>query len=126
MKLDTNNRFQIMYAFICIVFVGLFVRMSYMTIIQGDDFYSVAENKVYKKIESQAPRGEIKDRNGKLLAGNRPSFTVLISQNELVKEKINDTALKLMEILRNNNESVSDEFPIKNNGTELFLLLMKK
>ena len=50
MKLDTNNRFQIMYAFICIVFVGLFVRMSYMTIIQGDDFYSVAENKVYKKI----------------------------------------------------------------------------
>lgn len=25
-----------------------------------------------------------------------------------------------MEILRNNNEAVSDEFPIKNNGTELF------
>lgn len=126
MKLDTNNRFQIMYAFICIVFVGLFVRMSYMTIIQGDDFYSVAENKVYKKIESQAPRGEIKDRNGKLLAGNRPSFTVLISQNELVKEKINDTALILMEILRNNNESVSDEFPIKNNGTELFFAFDEK
>lgn len=126
MRLDTNNRFQIMYMFICVVFIGLFVRMSYMTIIQGDDFYSVAENKVYKKIESQAPRGEIRDRNGVLLAGSRPSFTVLISQNELVKEKINDTALRLMEILRENNETVNDEFPIKISETGLVFVFDEK
>ncbi len=126
MKLDTNNRFQVMYIFICIVFIGLFVRMSYMTIIQGEDFYSIAENKVYKKIESQAPRGEIRDRNGILLAGNRPSFTVLISQNELVKEKINDTSIILMDILRKNNELVGDDFPIKNDGNKLYFIYDEK
>lgn len=113
MELNIEKRFQLMYLFICVIFIGLFFRMGYMTIIQGDDYYSVAENKVYKKIESQAPRGEIRDRNGLLLAGNRPSFAVLISQNELVKDNINDTAVRLMKIFRENNEVVNDEFPIK-------------
>ena len=113
MELNIEKRFQLMYLFICVIFIGLFFRMGYMTIIQGDDYYSVAENKVYKKIESQAPRGEIRDRNGLLIAGNRPSFAVLISQNELVKDNINDTAVRLMKIFRENNEVVNDEFPIK-------------
>lgn len=96
-----------------------------MTIIQGDDYYSVAENKVYKKIESQAPRGEIRDKNGILLAGNKPSFTVLISQNELVKDNINDTAIRLMKIFRDNNEKVEDEFPIKVDGNENFYFVFE-
>lgn len=47
-----------MHLYAC--FVGLFVRMSYMTIIQGDDFCSVVENKVYKK--SNLKRLEVKSK----------------------------------------------------------------
>ncbi|AOY77814.1 hypothetical protein [Clostridium formicaceticum] len=59
-----------------------------------------------------APRGEIRDRYGKLLAGNRPSFTVQMMKNEIVDEKIDEVALNTINILEKNGDKYNDEFPI--------------
>ena len=112
MSNNTENRFKIVYTAICFLFILLFARIVYMTAIKGEDYYLIAENKVYRNIETQAPRGEIRDRNGVLLAGSKPSFTVSISQNELNQEGVNETASLLMNILKENQETYIDEFPI--------------
>lgn len=108
----TERRFTLVYTTICMLFLILLLRIVYMTAIKGEDYYLIAENKVFRKIEIAAPRGEIRDRNGVLLAGSRPSFTVSISQNETNPERINETAKLLMNILKNNEESYIDDFPI--------------
>ena len=59
-----------------ILFVVLIVRLFFMTIVEGDKYREIADNRRIKTIYDTAPRGEIRDRHGRLLAGNIPSFTV--------------------------------------------------
>lgn len=112
MRFESDQRLSFIYIFICLIFIGLFSRIVYMTVIQGEDYYAAAENKVYKKIVLEAPRGEIRDRYGRLLAGSNPSFNVQISQNEIQKDKINDTAALIIKVLKENGEEYIDEFPV--------------
>lgn len=126
MRLNIEKRFSILFLFIIFLFVVLAIRIGYMTIIKGEDYYQSAENKVYKKINYEAPRGEIRDRNGVLLAGNRPSFVVQISENEINKKDLNQVSQKAIQILRENGEKVIDEFPIVNNGGEYYYSFDKR
>ncbi|WP_072886594.1 penicillin-binding transpeptidase domain-containing protein [Tepidibacter formicigenes] len=107
-----EDRFDVLkFAFI-IVFSIIVLKVSYMTVIKGEDYYEQAQNKVYKKIPIEAPRGEIRDRYGRLLAGNRPSFTVQLSKDEIEKADPNEIADKVIKILEQNGEKYIDEFPI--------------
>ena len=81
-------------------------------IVEGQNYREQAENRIFKNIPLSAPRGEIRDRYGRLLAGNRPSFTVQIMRNEIDSKKINEVALKLINILEKNGDKYTDEFPI--------------
>lgn len=109
-----EDRFDVMGIILAVVFGILAIRIAYMTIVKGDSYYEEAQNRVYRNIPIEAPRGEIRDRYGRLLAGNRPSFTVQISKGEVGKDKKTnvETAQKLMKILKENQESYVDEFPI--------------
>jgi len=108
-----SDRFDILKTVLMCIFVVLVIRLSFMTIVKGDDYFKQAQDKVFRKITVQAPRGEIKDRYGRLIAGNRPSFTVQISKNEVAKDNMNSIALGIIDILEKNGDKYADEFPIK-------------
>jgi penicillin-binding protein 2 len=57
---------------IVILFGVLLIRLGYLTIIRGDDFLSQAEENRVVKEPIVAPRGTIFDRNGRILAQDRP------------------------------------------------------
>lgn len=100
---------------VVIVFIVIFAKILYMTTVKYGHYSELAENKTYKRLLIEAPRGEIKDRYGRLLAGNTNSFTVQISGNDLNKngaDKANEIALDLIELLEKNDEEYIDEFPI--------------
>lgn len=110
---DLTNRFYYIYRFIVIVCIILCVRIIYINVVEGEYYSNIANDSIYKDITIPAPRGEIRDRNGILLAGNKPIFTVKISKNEIdrlgktdkqKKEQINIIALKLSNILIKNKE----------------------
>lgn len=105
---DRNN--QIILGFI-IVFLILFIRLSNLTIVEGEKRRESSENIRKKDIPIVAPRGEIKDRNGVLIAGNVPSFTVQLIRSELPKKELEEVAIKLMGMLDKKGES-HIEFPI--------------
>lgn len=102
---------QIILFFAIFIFV-LFARLFTLTIVEGEKYKELSDNIRIKKIPISAPRGEIRDRYGRLLAGNKPSFTVQIMKNELIDEKINEVAVNLLNILINNGEKYVDNFPI--------------
>lgn len=96
---------------ICLVFV---FRILFLNIVKGEEYRNVANNSIYKKIIKVAPRGEIRDRNGILLAGNKPIFTVQITKNQIKdSDELNKVSIKLYDILHDNKENIIDNFPIK-------------
>lgn len=117
---DKNDidRLKVIKNIIVAVFVVIFFRIIYLTTFKYEYYCELAENKTYKHLTIKAPRGEIRDRYGRLLAGNKNLFTVQVSgdglkkASEKDKQKANEICLKLINILEQNNEEYTDEFPI--------------
>lgn len=112
------DRLSIIKNLILVAFVAILVKILYMTTFKYEHYTELAENKTYKQLLIKAPRGEIKDRYGRLLAGNKNLFTVQVSGDGIKrkdsngKSMANDICLKLINLLEKNNEEYIDEFPI--------------
>ena len=114
-----NDRCKIIKNVFLFAFVAIIVKILYMNVVKYDYYTNLADNKTYKEVTIKAARGEIRDRYGRLLAGNENQFTVQISINEFTKNdttkdksQANDTTLKIINLLEANNEKYIDEFPI--------------
>lgn len=107
-----RDRYNQVIVFFAVFILILFLRLFTLTIVEGEKYKEMADNIRIKKIPIAAPRGEIRDRYGRLLAGNKPSFTVQIMKNELIDEQTNEIAIKLLGILEKNGEKYIDNFPI--------------
>jgi penicillin-binding protein 2 len=90
----------------------LVFRLYQLTGLQGSRWTAEATENTIKTILTDAPRGEIYDRNGVLLAGNHSSFAINISRNDMTNEEINLTIQNLLSILETNEETVINNFPI--------------
>ena len=112
------DRLSIIKNLILVAFVVILVKILYMTTFKYEHYTELAENKTYKQLLIKAPRGEIKDRYGRLLAGNKNLFTVQVSGDGIKRKDsngkfmANDICLKLINLLEKNNEEYIDEFPI--------------
>ncbi len=107
-----NKRFFFIILMIMFFFIVIIFRLASLMIAEGESHREYAENRIVKNISISAPRGEIRDRYGRLLAGNRPSFAVEVSKNDIVNEQINETSLELVQIFQKSEDSFIDEFPI--------------
>lgn len=113
-----KNRFNIIMILLSIMFLVLLFRLATLTIVEGDKYRELSDTKRVKEIAITAPRGEIRDRYGRLLAGNKPSFTVQILKDELNikdKKKKNEVILELVKLLEEDGVVYIDEFPIQLN-----------
>ncbi|MBV1756339.1 MAG: penicillin-binding protein [Dethiosulfatibacter sp.] len=110
--MSLKNRYNILFLIVIALFAILVFRLAVMTIVEGDEYRTEADIKTIRDIPIKAPRGNIYDRNGVLLAGNIPSFTVQIRKDDIDSEDFDDTVFLLANILDRNNERIIDEFPI--------------
>lgn len=112
-------RLSIIRNIIIVAFVVILAKALYMTTIKYEHYIELAENKTFKQLPIKAPRGEIRDKYGKLIAGNENIFTIQVSADQISKKDsnnksmANDISLKLINLLEKNNEEYIDEFPIK-------------
>lgn len=115
------NRYNILSSILIILMLVLLLRLAVLTIVEGDKYRDISDNKRLKSISITAPRGEIRDRYGRLLAGNKSSFTVQISKDELNikdKKKKNHILLSLIRLLEEDGVRYIDDFPIDLNTFE--------
>ncbi len=108
------ERFKVIKIFLLCLFAVIILKMVYMNVVQHDYYTNLAENKTYKQVTIKAARGEIRDRYGRLLAGNTNSFVVEVSSDQLTANgnDANATALKIINKLIQNKEDYEDDFPI--------------
>lgn len=89
------------------------IRLFFLTGIQHDKWAEAADSNIIRSIVTNAPRGEVFDRNGILIAGNRATFAVAFAKNEMGNKELNDSIQNLLAILDANGEKTADNLPVK-------------
>jgi penicillin-binding protein 2 len=107
-----KSRYNQVLAIIMIMMAILAIRLFGLTVVEGAQWGEAASNISIKSISTPAPRGEILDRYGRVMAGNILSFTVQFSSGDLTNEQINSVSRNLIRILEENGDSYYDNFPI--------------
>lgn len=115
MNRNQISRFKIMTAVLVLMICALGIKLFDMTIVKGDHYRTLADNKRIKEVEVNATRGNIYDRNGVLLAGTKASFSAQIQKDEINRLKDaekNGYLLQLVRFLETEGASYSDDYYI--------------
>jgi penicillin-binding protein 2 len=70
-----------------LLFAIVFFRLWYLQVLSGDKYRAEANDNRLREIKVQAPRGEIKDREGRVLVDNRTSLAVRITPEKLPRRQ---------------------------------------
>lgn len=107
-----KDRLDIVKYLMILLFVILIFRLADLQIAQGDEFKRIADILRFRTVNIQAPRGTVVDKYGRLIAGNRQSYSVNIMKTEASSKTINDTALAVVNIILQNGDTYKDDIPI--------------
>jgi len=69
-----------------VAFAVIFFRLWYLQVLSGDKYVAEAQNNQLRKIKVQAPRGEIVDREGRVLVRNRVGLAVKITPDKFPED----------------------------------------
>ncbi len=82
-KEPRSGRLTLLRTIIVIVTVVLLTRLWQIQMVAGEQYRLLADRNRLRQVDIAAPRGVIYDRNGEILARNRPSFTVVVVPGDL-------------------------------------------
>ncbi len=119
-----TSRLVIVSAFLILAGAGLVYRLFSLQIINGENYLDTFRLKIKKEKSIAATRGNIYDRNGKLLAYNELSNSVTIEdvfesgsgKNAAINEVVN----KVIDIVEANGDAVDTDFNIQLNSSGNF------
>ncbi len=102
-KRKGENRYKSSVWFVLVLFGLLSSRLIWLQGLQSKRYRKWAEDNRVRALRIQAPRGKIRDRQGKVIAQDRPSYTVSIIPSQFDKNK----KPELSEVLHLNPGSLS-------------------
>jgi Cell division protein FtsI/penicillin-binding protein 2 len=99
------------------LFVIVIHRLFFLQIIEGPTIQEKNEVKSALQREIDSPRGNIYDREGKLLASNSLSYSVVMTDNTSIKtnEQKNAIIHQMIQLIEANGDTLDNEFFIKKN-----------
>lgn len=101
-----------MYIVVIVISVIFIVTLFNLQIINGENYREQSEKRMLRTKNITAPRGEIYDRNGVILATNKLSYDVELYKVRVSTKEQNDGILRLVEILNENSDKVYSTFPV--------------
>lgn len=110
-----GKRWILIVAIMSLLMLALIGKLYGLTITKGKYYRDLADTKRLKEVEITAPRGNIYDRNGVLLAGTRSSFAVQGFKDDLLrldKPERNRVLLKMIHLVERDGCEYMDTFPI--------------
>jgi len=90
-----RRRLMLVGAVLVVLFLVLVLRLWYLQVPQGDYYAGVSRGNRIRVMPQEAPRGQLFDRNGELLAYNRPAFNI-----QLIREDTPDLDATLNHLAR--------------------------
>lgn len=115
-KKKKDKRYQIFIYVLVGISISIIARLAYLQIIEGDFYNSRSEGNSLRVIPMTAARGIIYDRNGKVLAGSRPAFTVSLMPNGKMPEK--ELMQRLSNVLGIPLKTIEEKISKKKDGYE--------
>jgi penicillin-binding protein 2 len=122
MDVKENKRWNRLLSMLIIMFIlfGIIVaRLGVLQVVKGQEYIEVANDKSIIEIDDFAPRGQILDKSGIVIASNRQVYMVTYNEVEVDGNKFFDTMVTLFEILDENKENQKDDFPLIIDGGKL-------
>lgn len=107
-----KNRLYVLITLSVIMAFVLLAATVKLQIVQGEYYKQIASTRTYKTTVVRAPRGEITDRYGRVLAGNKSASSIIIDYNFESEEELNGAIKTLLEIVEECGESYEDSFPV--------------
>ncbi|MFP6639230.1 MAG: penicillin-binding protein 2 [Myxococcota bacterium] len=89
-----------------VVFAVFIVRLFQLQILEGADLASRSQRNSVRALRLEAPRGDIVDREGRVLATNRPAFRLQVIPNEL--RSLDLTYSVLADLLERNADDLAE------------------
>ncbi|MGI9604529.1 MAG: penicillin-binding transpeptidase domain-containing protein [Acidimicrobiales bacterium] len=83
MEDSSRLRLRLLAVIAVSMFVALFGRLWYLQALESEEFQEVATQNITRTIRTQAARGRVFDRNGKVLVDNRLSTVVTVNREDL-------------------------------------------
>ncbi len=107
-----SERAYIVIALVVVLFLFCAVRLINLQIVHGKEYRKISEDKLYISMSVKAPRGEILDRYGSTLVGNRTGFSIQISDNDMENEEFAAMLKELIVLLEKQDVTLTDCLPV--------------
>ncbi len=94
---NIHIRMRVVLIVICFLLIAVIFRVFYIQVFKYNKLSSLAESLWSRELPITADRGEIRDRNGKVLATNITTTSLVVIPNQITNKE--EVATKLAEIL---------------------------
>ena len=111
-KLGKIGRSAACILLVLAVFVVYELRLVQWQLVEGDKYEQLSLSSRTDTIEIEAARGEILDRDGTVLAGNRSSYNIVYDALDMDYDRRNATIIQVIDLLEERGETWRDRLPI--------------
>ena len=91
-----------------------------MQVINGASYREKSQKRMLRNEVIEAPRGEITDRNGVILATSKLSYNVELYRVSTDVDKFNKSIYDTIKILEQNGDNIITSFPVNEDYTDLY------
>ena len=118
MKNRKENRLIFIQVVVVLSILVIVLRLFNVMVSKGDYYRDLSDNRKVKEVDELASRGNIYDREGRILATSVPSFAVKLYKDELMdldEDKRINLISNLVDILEEDGVNYTEDFNIKLN-----------
>lgn len=109
---EIKLRYNIVSVFIYIIGIILLLQLFNLQIINGKEYRETSNTRLTRESVLEAARGNISDQSGNKLATTKLGYCLELYKTKIDNETLNETLLKIANILEENGDSYIDKFPI--------------
>ena len=111
-KKSINFRYNLMTIFTYIIGIVLIVQLFNLQIIHGAEYREQSNTRLTRESTLKADRGDILDRYGNSLVSSSQKFNLELYKSKIDTQALNNSILKIVNVLEKYNISYVDNFPI--------------
>lgn len=114
-KKSINFRYNIATIFTYLIGIILIVQLFNLQIVHGAKYRKESNTRLTRESVLEADRGEILDRSGNVLVSSSQKFNLELYKSKIDTDTLNESILKIIQVLEKYDVSYTDSFPININ-----------
>lgn len=111
-KKNINFRYNSITIFTYFIGIVLIIQLFNLQIIHGAEYRQESNTRLTRESVLEAARGEILDRSGSVLVTSGQKFNLELYKSKIDTNTLNNTILKIINVLEKNNVDYTDSFPV--------------